>query len=148
MSKHLYIYGAGKYGVLAALDCEQRGVKVAGFIDANADKIKTRLGVPVLALEEFYKNNREGEDVFIYISLTNIQIIEQLYFQLSNLGFKFLQDFDISPLISVAWINNVNAIAIELHERLKPGCNRSFYKGTGVCFPFEESRGETVWLWR
>jgi FkbM family methyltransferase len=47
-----------------------------------------------------------------------------------------------------AWISNVNAIAIELHERLKPGCNRSFYKGTDGYFSEEKSIGETVWVWR
>ncbi|MDR3000798.1 MAG: hypothetical protein LBU89_05985 [Fibromonadaceae bacterium] len=60
--KPTYIYGAGKYGVLAAFDCEQKGVKVAGFIDANASQIKTRLGLPVLALEQM-------------LSLTEPQII-------------------------------------------------------------------------
>jgi FkbM family methyltransferase len=47
-----------------------------------------------------------------------------------------------------AWLSNVNTIAIELHERLKPGCNRNFYKGTTRYFPFEKSIGETVWLWK
>lgn len=47
-----YIYGAGKYGVLTALDCEQKGIKVVGFIDRDADKIKTRFGLPVLTLQD------------------------------------------------------------------------------------------------
>jgi hypothetical protein len=50
--KSTYIWGAGHYGVLTALDCEQRDVKVAGFIDSNANHVKTRLGLPVLTLEQ------------------------------------------------------------------------------------------------
>ena len=49
MNKEIYIWGAGRYGVLTALDLEQKAVKVTGFIDSNADKIKTRLGLPVLS---------------------------------------------------------------------------------------------------
>ena len=55
--KQTYIWGAGRYGVLTALDCEQKGVNVAGFIDINADKIKTRLGLSVFALSEISPNS-------------------------------------------------------------------------------------------
>lgn len=48
MIKEVYIWGAGKYGVLTALDCEQEGIKVLGFIDRDAERVKTRLGLPVL----------------------------------------------------------------------------------------------------
>jgi len=34
--KSTYIWGAGHYGVLTALDCEQRGIEVAGFIEKFA----------------------------------------------------------------------------------------------------------------
>jgi len=94
--KPTYIWGAGHYGVLTALDCEQRGIEVAGFIDSNASKIKTRLGLPVLELD----NVANKKDIFIYISVANVQVLEQIYFKLSELKFEFLQDFDISPLLS------------------------------------------------
>jgi len=48
----IYIWGAGHFGVLTALDCEQKGIKIAGFIDGNANQIKTRLGLPVLTFEQ------------------------------------------------------------------------------------------------
>jgi hypothetical protein len=51
MQKETYIWGAGHYGVLAALNCEQKGIRVSWFIDANASQIKTRLGLLVLAPE-------------------------------------------------------------------------------------------------
>jgi FkbM family methyltransferase len=30
----------------------------------------------------------------------------------------------------ISWIDNVNSIIVELHERMKKGCNKSFYKIT------------------
>jgi hypothetical protein len=94
--KPTYIWGAGHFGVLTALDCEQRGVKVAGFIDSNAGKIKTRLGLPVFE----FSNVCKQKEIFIYISIANVQILEKIYFQLLDLEFEFLQDFDISPILS------------------------------------------------
>jgi FkbM family methyltransferase len=44
-----------------------------------------------------------------------------------------------------AWIGNVNSIIVELHERMKLGCNRSFYNGSNG-FDNEWSQGENVYL--
>lgn len=46
-----------------------------------------------------------------------------------------------------AWIDRVDAIIIELHERYKKGCNRSFYCGSPG-FAHEWTRGENVYLSR
>jgi FkbM family methyltransferase len=48
---------------------------------------------------------------------------------------------------SSSWIGKVDALIIELHERLKPGCNRSFYNGSNG-FDNEWSRGENLFLTR
>jgi FkbM family methyltransferase len=45
------------------------------------------------------------------------------------------------------WIGSVGAIAIELHDRFKAGCSRSFYAAV-TAFPVEQSRGETVFVAR
>jgi FkbM family methyltransferase len=45
------------------------------------------------------------------------------------------------------WIQKVNAIIIELHERMKDGCCRSFYNNTS-CFTNEWSLGENIYLAR
>jgi hypothetical protein len=50
--KSTYIWGAGHCGVLTAFNCEQKGIKIKGFIDIDANKIKTRLGLPVLTPEQ------------------------------------------------------------------------------------------------
>lgn len=44
-----------------------------------------------------------------------------------------------------AWIGKVNALIIELHERLKPGCNRSFYHGSDG-FDEEWVQGDNVYF--
>ncbi len=46
-----------------------------------------------------------------------------------------------------SWIEKVDAIIIELHDHLKPGCNRSFYNSTNG-FDNEWSQGEKVFLTR
>lgn len=46
-----------------------------------------------------------------------------------------------------AWIDRVDAIIVELHERMKPGCNRSFYRGSAD-FDREWQQGENIYLSR
>jgi FkbM family methyltransferase len=48
---------------------------------------------------------------------------------------------------TTVWIDRVDAIIIELHERYKKGCNRSFYCGSPG-FAHEWTRGENVYLSR
>lgn len=46
-----------------------------------------------------------------------------------------------------SWLERVETIIIELHERLKSGCNRSFYTGTPG-FNAEWKKGENVFITR
>jgi len=46
-----------------------------------------------------------------------------------------------------SWIDRVDAIIIELHERMKSGCNRSFYNGSNG-FDIEWAQGENIYLSR
>lgn len=48
---------------------------------------------------------------------------------------------------TIRWIDKVNSIIIELHERMKQGCNRSFYCGTKGFYK-EWTQGENVYLSR
>ena len=48
---------------------------------------------------------------------------------------------------SSSWINKVNALIIELHERMKSGCNRTFYKNSEG-FDNEWQYGENIYLSR
>jgi FkbM family methyltransferase len=42
-----------------------------------------------------------------------------------------------------SWIDRVDAISIELHDRFKPGCTRAFF-GAVADFPIELRRGEKI----
>lgn len=46
-----------------------------------------------------------------------------------------------------SWIDKVDSIIIELHERMKRGCNRSFYQGSNG-FDDEWLQGENIYLSR
>jgi hypothetical protein len=46
-----------------------------------------------------------------------------------------------------AWIEKIDSIIIELHDRLKAGCSRSFYCGSNG-FDHEWRSGESVFLSR
>lgn len=46
---------------------------------------------------------------------------------------------------SALWIDKVDSIIVELHERMKVGCNRSFYNGSNG-FDHEWQQGENVYL--
>jgi FkbM family methyltransferase len=46
-----------------------------------------------------------------------------------------------------SWLGRVDALIVELHERIKSGCNRSFYRGTDG-FDHEWLDGENVYLTR
>lgn len=46
-----------------------------------------------------------------------------------------------------AWLDRVDVIAIELHDRYTPGCSSSFYRATGD-FTVEGNLGETNWVAR
>lgn len=46
-----------------------------------------------------------------------------------------------------AWIEKVDSLIVELHERIKPGCNRSFYIGSNG-FDNKWLQGENVYLTR
>lgn len=46
---------------------------------------------------------------------------------------------------TLSWIEKVDSIIIELHERMKKGCNRTFYYGTNG-FDNEWKQGENIYL--
>ena len=46
-----------------------------------------------------------------------------------------------------AWIDRVDAIAVELHDRFRPGCSRRFFDAT-TAFPVSVQRGENTFVLR
>jgi hypothetical protein len=95
MQKETYIWGAGRYGVLTALDLENKGVKIKGFIDKNARSIKTRLGLPVLELELLPFHN-----IYVIIAVQNKDAVKEIVQILSLAGLNEDRDFEFSRSIN------------------------------------------------
>jgi hypothetical protein len=93
----VYIWGAGHYGVLTALDCEREGIKVIGFIDSDAGQIKTRLGLPVLEVNKLITS--KNQDCKIIIAINNNKALGQIIEKLLLAGMEYNKDFEISHLI-------------------------------------------------
>ena len=98
MEKDTYIYGAGHYGVLTALDLEQKGIQIKGFIDKNAGKIKTRLGLPVFELNEVISDNN---NLNIIIAVQNRNAIRDVVENLQLAGLKSGSDFNFSSIMPI-----------------------------------------------
>jgi FkbM family methyltransferase len=45
------------------------------------------------------------------------------------------------------WLDQVQSLVIELHDRYKPGCSRAFFAAVQE-FPHEQWCGENIWVWR
>ncbi|MDR0305565.1 MAG: FkbM family methyltransferase [Chitinispirillales bacterium] len=76
--KTTYIWGAGYYGALTALDMEIKGEPIAGFIDSNKDLYgKKRLGYEVLSPEQVIDKNSRDSKIIIAI-LKSEEIAEKL----------------------------------------------------------------------
>jgi FkbM family methyltransferase len=48
---------------------------------------------------------------------------------------------------SSSWIDRIDSLIVELHEHMKPGCNRTFHRATDD-FAWEWTQGELVYLTR
>ncbi|GBU25052.1 hypothetical protein R83H12_01691 [Fibrobacteria bacterium R8-3-H12] len=103
--KSTYIWGAGHYGVLTALDCEQKGIEVAGFIDSNASKIKTRLGLPCLSFEQALPFCSGENKPHIIIAIKNEKAIKEIVEKLES----YKLNFEVSIRIRQELIENVLA---------------------------------------
>lgn len=97
MKNEVFIWGAGHYGALAALDCERKGIKVRAFIDANAYKIKTKFGLSVLGpeyLTSLYTIPHRDSN-FIIIAVQNERSRNEITQTLLSVGLKIENDFGI-----------------------------------------------------
>ena len=94
-ARDIYIWGAGHCGVLTAFDLELKGIKIKAFIDTNATKIKTRLGLIVLTPEQILSTG----NFYIIISIQNEEALFKIAEFLKNAGFKENKDYEYSELI-------------------------------------------------
>lgn len=125
--KRLYIWGAGKFGALAAKLCEENGIDIAGFIDAKAGDVIEYLGYLVHPKEflnpqkhyviiaiknvdyeiiDFLVNSGFKDDGFCYVNLRNCRNNEDIEYKGVKIGrytygyeFMLLHDFPLASRI-------------------------------------------------
>ena len=97
--KNIYIWGAGHFGVLTALELENNGEEIKGFIDKNASQIKKRLGLPVFELNEILPD--KNQEFQIVIAIQDNDAIMEITKILLQAGLKKNIDFRVSPLIPI-----------------------------------------------
>jgi len=95
--KSMYIWGAGHFGVLTVLKLETEGVKINGFIDKNADSIKTKLELPVMKPSEILSD--KNRNFQIIIAIQNENAIKEIEEQLKKAGLKSEEDFKLSSVV-------------------------------------------------
>jgi len=93
-TRDTYIWGAGRFGALIALECELKGIKIKGFIDTNAKQIKTKFGFPVLEPSTVIKDNNV-QIPYIIIAIKNKEAIKEIIEQIEKVGFIINRDFEI-----------------------------------------------------
>jgi len=114
----VYIYGAGHYGVLTALDVEKHGFKVKAFIDKDASKIKTRLGMPVMQPEEILSD--KNRDFKIIIAIQNEEAINEIIRMFKVAGLRKGDDFILSPItetVPTGYFDSFEDFIKEMKER-------------------------------
>jgi len=111
------------------IDLVDPGLGKWGFMTMAGNRAdteqKTRHSVQALTVDEIIKMFSLGT---IDIFKMDIEGAEREVFQTSS-----------------SWIQGVEAMIVELHEHLKPGCNRSFYNATND-FAHEWTDGENIFL--
>lgn len=118
------------------------------------ENIKLDLVDPGVGKWGFMTQDVSGKEVFVGKNCHHVQgmTIDTIMKQL-DIEFVDILKIDIEGAErevfydSSMWIDRVGAVIVELHERMKSGCNRSFYNGTNG-FDEEWHQGENVYLAR
>lgn len=128
-----YIWGAGHFGALAALDMEQKGKAIAGFIDSNKKlQGKRRLGYEVFSPEYVIKNK---EKIIIAI----FDSVNEIAKNLEDNNYVYGRDFDVFEEIkwnynTLRKKNTANINDLELVENIDVLFeNEIVLYGTGKC---------------
>lgn len=131
--KDLYIWGAGKFGALTVLCCEQAGIEIRGFIDSNSLLHgKRRLGLQVFSPKEIIDSFQKGK-THIWLALNKFTIASK---ELKAKGLEEEVDFSISPYIEI------KAPQYFGKQSFCPICgNYSFFKPFGIV-PRKKARCE------
>lgn len=144
--KNKYLWGAGYYGILTALKFEAEGIKITGFIDKNANSIKTKLGLPVIEPQKILSD--KNKNFQIIIAVQNEKLINEIKEQLEKTGLKSEEDFLISPIIaknlSETEISNIKSGIRKIKEEKYTQIKTLTEKSKNIHFMFNDKFANTT----
>jgi len=111
-----YIWGAGYYGLLTALKFEHETLKIKGFIDKNANQIKTKFGWPIYEPDKILSAKKRNFKIIIAVK--DKKAIEEIIETLLQAGLKENENFEISPLVNEVVIRRPWEKTIDLAKRI------------------------------
>jgi hypothetical protein len=117
MNRDTYIWGAGHWGVLTALDFEKKDIKIKAFIDADARQIKTRLGLPVFEPCDVLSEHSDKPQVVIAVQ--NQKAIQEITRQLEDAGFRQHENFENSKFIEHTEQNSFTELWCQKEHEIK-----------------------------
>jgi len=82
--RDIYIWGTDEQAILTGLNLEQQNLQIKAFIDPDADKIGTRIGLPVISPSDVIY-----EDTYIYIASTEYHELLKIGNFLENKGLTY-----------------------------------------------------------
>lgn len=88
--------------------------------------------------QHIVKNMVQGYTIDFLIQKYNLEKIDILKIDIEGAEKEVFED-------TTKWINDVDSLIVELHDRMKAGCSRSFYNNTPN-FQHEWTRGENIYL--
>ena len=88
--------------------------------------------------QRIVKNMVQGYTVDFLIQKYNLEKIDILKIDIEGAEKEVFED-------TTKWINDVDSLIVELHDRMKAGCSRSFYNNTPD-FQYKWTRGENIYL--
>lgn len=74
--ENIAIYGAGDFGQRMFEVLKRIGGKVVFFVQSSEVDIKERRGVPIISVEEYFRNNY---DYIIFIAINNAAVVNEIY---------------------------------------------------------------------
>ena len=90
--KEVYIWGAGHFGALAALDMEKKGNPIAGFIDSDKElQGRKRFGYAIFSPEQIINENNKRQKIVIATWVSVNEISDKL----KKNGYVYGSDFVI-----------------------------------------------------
>jgi FkbM family methyltransferase len=103
----IYIWGAGHYGLLTAFELKRKALKIKGFIDMQAKKLKTKAGLPIYEPDEILSAKKRNFKIIIAVQ--DAGAIREITGILLQAGLKERKDFEISYLIEgISPLNSIN----------------------------------------